>query len=178
MEFTWITPPTDLLKPLSQDPECSDSTRLSKKRKTNERNNNRDCAMENSCWQTTVNHAVQAIVSISFSQAVAFDTDNVEQGYILTNRHVACSGPFVGQAICHNHEEVDVHTIYRDPVHDFGFLKFDPKKIKYMPVQKIELCTDLAKVGLDARVVGKKLDILAGSVSRLDRNAPGYRELT
>jgi hypothetical protein len=32
--------------------------------------------------------------------------------------------------------------------------RFDPKKIKYMPVEQVELRPDLAKVGLDIRVVG------------------------
>lgn len=56
------------------------------------------------------------------SEASGFIVD-AKNGIILTNRHVACAGPFVGEAICHDHEEVDVYPIYRDPVHDFGFLK-------------------------------------------------------
>ena len=39
----------------------------------------------------------------------------------------------------------DVYPVYRDPVHDFGFLKFNPKAIKYMPVASLSLRPDLAR---------------------------------
>lgn len=47
------------------------------------------------------------------SQATGFVVD-AERGYILTNRHVVCSGPFWGYVIFDNHEEVSLHpyTLY------------------------------------------------------------------
>lgn len=53
-----------------------------------------------------------------------------------------------------NREEVPVHPIYYDPIHDFAFMRFDPGKIKFMDVQEVELAPEAASVGLDIRVVG------------------------
>mgnify|MGYP002353819961 CR=1 FL=1 len=52
----------------------------------------------------------------------------------MTNRHVVGAGPFWGHLVFDNHEEVDCYPVYRDPVHDFGILRYDPKAIKYMHV--------------------------------------------
>lgn len=108
-------------------------------------------------WQLTIENVVRNVVSIRFCQTCSFDTDpalnseatgfvvDAERGYILTNRHVVGAGPFWGYCIFDNHEEVDAYPVYRDPVHDFGILKFDPKAIKYMPVKALTLRPDLAK---------------------------------
>jgi S1-C subfamily serine protease len=110
--------------------QMTDQESISKKRKLDPVENGaieRKVGVE-SDWTSTIHKAAEAIVSVSFAQASTFDTEaaccseatgfviDAAQGLVLTNRHVACSGPWIGELIFFNHEEVDARVVYRDPV--------------------------------------------------------------
>ncbi|KAH8706001.1 hypothetical protein BGW36DRAFT_393443 [Talaromyces proteolyticus] len=109
-------------------------------------------------------------------QASAFLVDKT-RGLFLTAGH-AVQGPCEGYIISHNDERCDFKIRYKDPEHDYAILQCPPAELGSLDLESLTLKPEAAVVGSHVYLIGndsgEKVNILRGTISRLDTTSPTH----
>jgi S1-C subfamily serine protease len=141
-------------------------------------------------WSDTIDQVVGSVIVLRYENTRAFDGTSAstpqasgfivdaERGILLSNRHVVGRAPQIAHGIFPNQEEIRLQPIYSDPVHDFGFYRYDPAEVELNDPVSLRLSPEGARMGAEIRLIGndagEQISILDGTISRIDRPAPWW----
>ena len=132
-------------------------------------------------WQGMVNRNKNALITLRYYAPYKLNNENIgtffatgtivdkEKGIVLADRETTQVSPAVITGYLQNYEEIELKTIYYDPIHNFAFLQFDPHKVKWSDIGEIKLGdSDDVKLG-DAIVLlsttkNKNLGVVHGNI--------------
>ena len=141
-------------------------------------------------WSETIDKVVGSVIVLRYENTRAFDGINAstpqasgfivdaERGILLSNRHVVGRAPQIAHGIFPNQEEIRLYPIYSDPIHDFGFYRYDPAEVELNEPISLTLSPEGAQMGAEIRLIGndagEQISILDGTISRIDRPPPWW----
>lgn len=141
-------------------------------------------------WSETIDKVVGSVIVLRYENTRAFDGTSAstpqasgfivdaERGILLSNRHVVGRAPQIAHGLFPNQEEIELHPVYSDPVHDFGFYRYDPSEVELNEPVSLNLNPEGARMGAEIRLIGndagEQISILDGTISRIDRPAPWW----
>ncbi|KAG1884927.1 hypothetical protein F4604DRAFT_1918593 [Suillus subluteus] len=132
-----------------------------------------------SCEIHSSNPHAYDVTGPSSSQGTGTLVDK-EYGFVLTNKHVVGDGPWVGYCVFEDNKQYRAIPVYRDPIHDFAFVKIvadDGKPINpdvlpdALPLQSGNAYTGCA-IQVISNARGMKNTVVRGIIGRIDCNPP------
>ncbi|PCD21297.1 hypothetical protein AU210_016263 [Fusarium oxysporum f. sp. radicis-cucumerinum] len=130
----------------------------------------------------------KCVVKIRIRRPIAFETNgpgvfevygllvDAQEGIVLTVRHATGPGPISGTMVLQGKQEVEVRPMYCDPVHDFGFLQYDPKSVRIPGLAAVDFVFHPPKAFAEARdmyyISDKMGNLHRCCIARVDSNPP------
>lgn len=137
-------------------------------------------------WQRIVDKNKNSLITIRYyspyrlnneSIATFFATGTIvdkDRGLVLVDRETVQTSPSVLVGYLQNYERIELKSIYYDPIHNYAFLKFDPKKVRWSDIGEVKLGdSDTLKMGDEIMLLATKknqnLGVVRGNIVDIRR---------